>query len=121
MLRKRIACFGLLLSATLSGAVDGIGDDLSHHAQMLFNLVVVIATFVFIFLWVHTDAEQRRFERSKLMNAGMLVLPLVFFPVYLMRSREKRERASAFLKAGVFVVLLVIVALVFEFAVAMAK
>lgn len=114
--QKTVASLGLVACAMLAGVTAGL--ELSLSAYRLLDLGLLAACFGFIFWWVHADADQIRFKRSKALNAGILVLPLFFFPVYLARSRKDGERAPAFLKVVAFLVVLAALGVASEFAVA---
>ena len=50
---------------------------------------------VLIFAWVHLDASERYYPKSKWLNLGILAFSIIFVPVYLFLSRQKGQKLRA--------------------------
>lgn len=65
---------------------------------------------IFIFVWYHRDSMKRGFPRTALLNIGMIGLPVVAVPYYVVRSREAGHRLAGLVRLGGFVSLSLLVA-----------
>jgi hypothetical protein len=70
------------------------------------------AFFPLLFAWYYYDSIDRGFKRTRLMSMGVIVLAIIFLPVYLIRSRSGNQRWLAVLKFFAFMFLLGVVAVV---------
>ena len=71
----------------LEGAPQRIAEG------FLWTSIVIVSALVFA--WVHLDAAQHSYSKSKWLNVGILGLSIVFVPVYLYRSRPKGAKLKA--------------------------
>jgi hypothetical protein len=115
MTMKRRAMLGLAVTAAVAGVVDVLFGTAGHTTAVLIDIAILVAFLSLVFVWMHFDSIEIGFRRSPLLNAGVLALPLVFFPVYLVRSRPKGNRLPAVLGCIAFFVLLLFVATAFSF------
>jgi hypothetical protein len=114
MNQKWLALRGLVICAALIGVV---GAFVEHSSATLKNTTQIAALGVvvtLIFVWVHHDSAERDYKRSQLLNAGLLIFPLIFVPVYLFLSRNKGQKAPALLGCIGFGALLFITTAVTE-------
>ena len=106
---KRRAMLGLVVTAAVAG-VFGVFFNNAGRIAVLVQLGLVLAVTSFVFIWMHFDSIEIGFHRSPLLNAAVFALPIVFFPVYLARSRPKGSRLQALCGCVAFFALLVLVA-----------
>ena len=76
-------------------------EDLSR-----FDLATTLIALPLIFWWYHVDKRERDYQAGPLMNAGILVLAVVAFPIYFVRTRGWKGGAMATLLATVFFAIL---------------
>ena len=82
--------------------VTGKVEDLSK-----FDIATTIIALPLIFWWYHVDKCERDYRAGPLMNAGILALAVVAFPIYFVRTRGwKRGAIATLLAAGFFALLL---------------
>jgi hypothetical protein len=108
---KRFAIGGLVFSA---GIVGFVGEGLERLDAYIGNSVELLFIVVFItltFVWVHYDANEIRYARGRALNAGLLMLPLLFVPIYLLLSRSSGARLGALLRLLGFAVILIATAI----------
>ena len=72
---------------------------MSPDTVKLVELTLVFAMVFLIFLWYRLDADERGFQRSILLNVGIVMVAAVAVPYYLIRSRGWQEGPPAVLKA----------------------
>ena len=79
----------------------GANPMIAMSADMvrLVELALVFAMVFLIFLWYRIDADQRGFQRSMLLNIGIVMIAALAVPYYLIRSRGWQEGPVAVLKA----------------------
>jgi hypothetical protein len=89
---------GPLLEMLVTGKVE----DLSK-----FDLATTLVALPLVFWWYHVDKREHGYQAGPLMNAGILVLAIVAFPIYFVRTRGwKRGAMATLLAAGFFAILL---------------
>ena len=89
---------GPLLEMLVTGKVE----DLSK-----FDLATTLIALPLVFWWYHVDKREHGYQAGPLMNAGILVLAIVAFPIYFVRTRGwKRGAMATLLAAGFFAILL---------------
>ena len=82
--------------------VTGKVEDLSK-----FDLATTLVALPLVFWWYHVDKREHGYQAGPLMNAGILVLAIVAFPIYFVRTRGwKRGAMATLLAAGFFAILL---------------
>ena len=93
---KRLLLVAIFALTFIFGACDVWLENAPRawNQAFLWSSIVVISALVFG--WVHIDARERQFRKSKWLNIGVLGLSLVFVPVYLLRSRPAGHRLGAF-------------------------
>jgi hypothetical protein len=72
---------------------------MSVESARMIELGLVFAMVFLIFLWYRIDADQRGFQRTTLLNVGIVMIAAVAVPYYLIRSRGWQEGPAAVLKA----------------------
>lgn len=76
------------------------------EALSKFDLATTIVSIPLIFWWYHVDKREHDYQAGPLMNAGILVLAIVAFPIYFVRTRGwKRGALATLLALGVFAIL----------------
>jgi len=77
-------------------------DDFSK-----FGIATIVVVLVLVFWWYHVDKREHDYQAGRLMNAGILLLAIVAFPIYFVRTRGwKRGAFATLLALGVFAILL---------------
>ena len=72
-----------------------------------FGIATVAIALPLIFWWYHIDKSEHGYRAGPLMNGGILLLAIVAFPIYFVRSRGwKRGAVATLLALGVFLILL---------------
>jgi hypothetical protein len=72
-----------------------------------FDVAATLVALPLVFWWYHVDKRERDYQAGPLMNAGILVLAVVAFPIYFVRTRGwKRGAIATLLALGVFAILL---------------
>lgn len=80
---------------------------LEGHYGSLPNGALMLSAVGFLFLlfwWVVLDSTQHGYQRSRWFNIGIILLPIVLLPPYLLRTRAAEQRLSLFIKAFTFCV-----------------
>ena len=67
------------------------------NLRLVYDFGPTLIGLAFIFAWLHYDEMQYAYRRSPLLNIGIVLLALIFVPVYLARSRPKGRRLVAVL------------------------
>ena len=94
-LMKKILLFAIFALTFIFGASDVWLEDAPRHLNQTVLWVSIIVVSVLIFEWVHLDASERHYSKSKWLNLGVLTFSNVFVPVYLFRSRPKGQKLRA--------------------------
>ena len=92
---KTALIVAILLLTFVFGGVDVYMEYAPQQAKSIFTWVSIVLVSALLFGWVHIDARERQFRKSKWLNVGVLGLSLVFVPVYLVRSRPAGARLRA--------------------------
>ena len=71
-----------------------------------FDVAATVVALPLVFWWYHVDKRERDYQAGPLMNAGILVLAVVAFPIYFVRTRGWKGGAMATLLATVFFAIL---------------
>ncbi len=94
---KSIAIAGMLLSPFIDTAlVVTLGD--AGKVMDEASLVAGVVGLAFMFMWLHYDGLQIGYRRTALFNTGIALLPVIFVPIYIYRSRPPGKRGGAFLR-----------------------
>src|SRR5687767_5825003 len=96
--------------AVLFGALAML--ELSEQAAQAVQIASTATFAGLVFAWYRFDAEDRGYQRSALLNVGIIVFSLIFLPYYLFRSRGAKAGSLAVLGAlgilaGVFALVFV--------------
>ena len=94
-LMKKILISAVFVLTFIFGASDVWLEDAPRQLNQIVLWVSIISVSVLIFGWVHFDAKERQYQKSKWLNVGVLALALIFVPVYLFRSRPKGQKLRA--------------------------
>ena len=101
----------LLYFAALSGMASYL--DARGVAEPQWSVVLTsLAGSLLVFWWYWTDSTLRAYRRSPLLNVAVVAIGFLAIPYYLLRSREKGQRLSAFARMLGFIVLLVVAMLI---------
>jgi len=109
---KMFPLAGLLVSGMVSGIFEVILLGSTAFTWILKYVVPTLAEVIFTFVWLHHDGKQVLYRRSPLMNVAIALVPFIFIPVYLHRSRRPEDRGMAFGRFVGFCLLLVAAMLV---------
>ena len=94
-LMKRLLLVAIFALTFVFGACDVWLQDAPRAWNQVFLWSSIVVVSALIFGWVHIDARERQFKKSKWLNIGVLGLSLVFVPVYLVRSRPAGHKLAA--------------------------
>jgi glucose uptake protein GlcU len=114
MNQKLLAIRGLIVCAALLGLLGTFIEHSSASMQRPAQIIALVVVMVLIFVWVHHDSSERNYKRPHFLNAGLLILPLLFVPVYVVLSRNEGEKATALLRCVGFGAALFIITAVSE-------
>jgi hypothetical protein len=103
---------GLLVSGMVAGIFEVILLGSTAFTWILKNVIPMLAEVIFTFVWLHHDGKQILYRRSLSMNVAIVLLPFIFVPVYLYRSRRPGDRGMALGRFVGFCLLLVAAMLV---------
>ena len=104
---KRFAIGGLVFAAGIVGFVEKGLQALDAYSLNSVELLFIIVFIALTLVWVHYDADEMRYARGRILNAGLLVFPLLFVPIYLALSRPHGARLAALLRLFGLAVILV--------------
>ena len=90
---KRAALIALWLTALVSGLY--IASPWSTPEPRWPDWLLMVLGLFCVFAWLGADQTEHGHRRSPWMNIGIVLLALVFVPVYLLRSRPKGRRLRA--------------------------
>lgn len=86
----------MLAAATgLVGGIHTMSPYAGHGEQTLFEWVLIALGLFWVFLWLHADQREFGYRRSPWMNVGIVLLSVLFIPVYLARSRPAGRKLAA--------------------------
>ena len=97
--------------AGIVGFVEDRLERLDANARNSVELMFIVVFIALTLVWVHYDANEIRYARGRVLNAGLLMFPLVFVPLYLLVSRPQGARLGALLRLFGIAVLLVATAI----------
>jgi len=92
-------------------AVFFFGTTLELLAPLLALLVLNVLSSFFIFLWYCRDRDATGRRQSLARNLGVILLPFITVPWYLMRREPPRRKLRALLRFVGFVGLMLVAAL----------
>jgi len=84
-----------VISGVLAGIADGLLAETTGALRLVADFGPTLIGLGFIFAWLHHDEMQHAYRRSPLLNIGIVLVALVFVPVYLVRSRPAGRRFLA--------------------------
>jgi hypothetical protein len=85
----------ILALAFISGVSDGWCAAVGWDQGMLFTFVPLTIDLFFLFGWLRIDSHEMGYKRSDLMNAGIVLVTPIVFPIYLAKSRPVGRRLKA--------------------------
>ena len=94
-LMKKILMVAIFVLTIMFGATDVWLEDAPRQLNQIVLWVSIISVSMLIFGWVHLDAKERQYPKSKWLNFGILAFSIIFVPIYLFRSRPKGRKLSA--------------------------
>ena len=97
---KKILISAIFVLTFVFGASDVWLEDAPRQLNQIVLWVSIIGVSALIFGWVHLDAKERQYSKSKWLNVGVLAFSIVFVPIYLFRSRPKGRKLRAFAGYG---------------------
>jgi chromate transport protein ChrA len=87
-----IALGGVLVTGILAGVSDALFANDGGMVGLIAYFGPTIIGLAFVFAWLHYDERDHAYRRSALLNIGIVVLAILFVPVYLIRSRPAGRR-----------------------------
>ena len=112
MSRAKIWLLAIVVLYALGGFVTGISGSEAYELEVAFATIVVFPLYVFTYLWMKADAE----ERSIASPPGAIPLVAVLLPIavpyYLVATRRGWAKALAVLWLLGFVALVVVFSLI---------
>ncbi len=94
-LMKKILITAVFVLTFIFGASDVWLEDAPRQLNQIVLWGSIIIVSALIFAWVHFDAQERHYQKSKWLNMGVLAFSIVFVPVYLFRSRPRGQKLAA--------------------------
>ena len=94
-LMKKILLFAIFALTFIFGASDVWLEDALRHLNQTVLWVSIIVVSVLIFEWVHLDASERHYPKSKWLNLGILAFSIIFVPVYPFSLKTKRPKTKS--------------------------
>ena len=88
-LMKKILISAIFVLTFMLGAADVWLEDAPRQLNQIVLWVSIISVSALIFGWVHVDANERQYPKSKWLNVGVLAFSIIFVPIYLFRSSPK--------------------------------
>ncbi|MDB5812143.1 MAG: hypothetical protein JWN94_4265 [Betaproteobacteria bacterium] len=95
---KSVALAGILLSALIGGVLDVLCARASGGVKLWIDLGPIFIGLAFTFMWLHHDGLQVGYRRSALLNVGIIVMGIIFIPVYFYKSRPTGARGPMCLR-----------------------
>ena len=92
---KKILISAIFAVTFMFGASDVWLEDAPRQLNQIVLWVSIISVSMLIFGWVHLDAKERQYPKSKWLNLGVLAFSIIFVPIYLFRSRPKGQKLRA--------------------------
>ena len=92
---KKILISAVFVLTFIFGATDVWLENAPRQLNQIVLWVSIISVSVLIFGWVHVDARERQYPKSKWLNVGVLAFSIIFVPIYLFRSRPKGDKLRA--------------------------
>jgi hypothetical protein len=102
MNQKTLLLVALAIASFLAGAVRQFLTP--GVAQAPSDIPFLLVGTLLVFLWYRIDSTTRNYQRSALLNVGVIALTAIALPYYFFRSRGVR---GGFLALAWFIVLLV--------------
>ncbi len=90
MRHTRIAVIALTVAAIADGIVTTCA--LPPEWDSVRWLVPFIAIYGVVFWWLHHDSALHDYQPSALLKVGIVLVIMIFMPVYLFKSRPKGQR-----------------------------
>ncbi|WP_349811032.1 hypothetical protein ABQ179_018460 [Xanthomonas dyei] len=75
--------------------IDGATSAVPGWAGLASDLVRLALLLVLIFIWLSADSRRHGYRRHMWLNVGIVLVWLLFIPIYLYRSRPAGRRLRA--------------------------
>jgi TRAP-type uncharacterized transport system fused permease subunit len=85
----------LTAATALAGGIYRLSPYGGSSQQSLTDWVLVALGLFWLFLWLHADRQEFGHRRSPWMNVGIVMLSLVFIPIYLAKTRPPGRKLAA--------------------------
>ena len=89
MNKTKLIATGYALLALLSGATRQYIEPGADMATS--DLPFLVAGISLMFIWYYFDSEQIQYERSILLNIGIITIGVIAFPYYFFKSRGLKK------------------------------
>ena len=109
--KKRLCLWALMVLGVLLGFLMVFVEEGSNQDSVIGFLFGVIFT-LFVLFWCHYDAWDRGFKLGRGLALTIVLLMVVGLPVYFFRSRGASEGWLACLKAILFLLLIMLIAVI---------
>ena len=97
-MNARHLLIALLVGMAVVGGIDNYFYANNVNVPVWWVVSSTVALNILIFVWYYLDSNIRSFSRSKWLNIAVVGLAVVAIPYYIVRSREKSQRALALIK-----------------------
>lgn len=95
MTRTQTAVLGVAVIGAIDAVLSVAAAEVSPTMQMILLFAPTVVLLGLLFWRLHYDSISHNFRRSPMFNVGIVVLGIVFVPVYLFRSRPPGARLRA--------------------------
>ncbi|MGO1072274.1 hypothetical protein [Lysobacter sp. CA199] len=86
----------ILAAATaLAGGIHTMSPYARGGEQTLVDWVLIALGLFWVFMWLHADQREFGHRRSPWMNLGIVLLSVLFIPIYLARTRPAGRKLAA--------------------------
>ena len=103
MMKKWYYWSAILVVAFLSGITDGWSEAVGFDQGAIFTIVPLAINLFLTFGWLGIDSHEVGYNRSNMMNLGIVLVTPIFLPIYLAKSRPIGQRLKP---SGYFVLFL---------------
>jgi hypothetical protein len=92
---KSLSLVAISILAALTGFLDVKVQVVGGLTQQALFIVPPVVGLGLLFIWLHCDSDEFGFSRSTFLNIGIVVMPIVFIPCYLFKSRPTGRRGKS--------------------------
>lgn len=82
-------------TAVAGGVHTMLSLSTGYGPQPLVDWILIALGLFWVFMWLHADQREFGYRRSPWMNVGIVLLSVVFVPVYLARTRPAGRKLAS--------------------------